>query len=313
MASIYAKQGVWYLSWSEAGKRVAKSLQLKSTRQNKKFAEQYKIDKERELLQGSSRIFNIRLSEAIKMFLSTKRTKEKNTISRYGRSLQIFLNFLGDVNVTQISNNDLISYELELKDYSIHTVESYIRDLRIFFSFLRASNLISNVTVRKEKRYSQKHIQVIPDDKIIEVLNYFESRNIEHYRYLKLLCLTGFRKGEALNLTWKDIDFNEQIIRLWNEKDNREDVFPLYPELLQFLGQFKSDGRVFSFVGSNHIAKILRKQFGLRFKDFRSTFATNKAKEFRTFELKELLRHNKVTTTEKYYVNVDVRKLRDRL
>jgi integrase len=128
-----------------------------------------------------------------------------------------------------------------------------------------------------------------------------------------LLFLTGFRKGEALNLEWKNIDFDEKIIKLWNEKDNRNDVFPLFAELESFLLEFRSNGKVFSFVGSNHIAKILKREFNISFKDFRSTFASNKAKDFKSFELKELLRHKKVTTTEQYYVNIDVRELGNRL
>jgi integrase len=126
--------------------------------------------------------------------------------------------------------------------------------------------------------------------------------------------MTGFRKGEALGLEWKDIDFNEGVIRLWNEKDNREDVFQLFPELIDFLSEFRTaKGKVFPFSVPVQIARVLKKEFGYSFKDFRSTFASEKAKDFRAYELKELLRHKKVQTSEKYYVNVDVRSLSDRL
>lgn len=68
--------------------------------------------------------------------------------------------------------------------------------------------------------------------------------------------MTGFRKGEALGLHWKDIDFEEDVIRLWNEKDNREDIFPLFPDLKDFLLKLKSAGRIFPFTHPCKLRKL---------------------------------------------------------
>lgn len=57
----------------------------------------------------------------------------------------------------------------------------------------------------------------------------------------------------------------------------------------------------------------MRKEFAYSFQDFRSTFASEKAKKHGVFELKELMRHKKIQTTERSYVYVDVRTLGDRL
>jgi len=311
MASIYNNSGIWYLGWLENGKKRGMSLKLKATKQNKKFAEQYKIDKERELSKGII-TQNIKLFEGIDLFITSRKNKAIKTILRYKLSLSWFSRYMGDVRIDSIKDSEIINYEQHLiqNTKSQSTLETFIRDLRIFLKYMRENYSVGFVKIRKEKRGQNRSIKVIPNE--TEILEYFKNRNVEHCRYLKLLFLTGFRKFEAINLDWSNIDFNEKVINFKNDKANRIDVFPLYDELNTFLETFRSSGKVFTFNDSAHIGRTLKSKFGYTIKDIRSTFATKNARKFRSFELKELLRHRDAKTTEKYYVNVDVRSLADR-
>jgi integrase len=48
-----------------------------------------------------------------------------------------------------------------------------------------------------------------------------ECENITNYTLILLLAYTGLRKGEALGLTWEDIDFNAHTLTVQRTRDNK--------------------------------------------------------------------------------------------
>lgn len=52
-------------------------------------------------------------------------------------------------------------------------------------------------------------------EQLIEFLNALKNEgNLRRYTFFHLLSYSGMRKGEAFALTWKDIDFGENTIRI---------------------------------------------------------------------------------------------------
>ncbi|MEM2254803.1 MAG: tyrosine-type recombinase/integrase [Candidatus Bathyarchaeia archaeon] len=57
--------------------------------------------------------------------------------------------------------------------------------------------------------------------------------------FLMLLKETGMRAGEAHNLQWKDVDFENGTVRVTPEKGSNPRIFKLSPKLLAMLNQMK--------------------------------------------------------------------------
>ena len=54
-------------------------------------------------------------------------------------------------------------------------------------------------------------------------------------------------------------------------------------------------------------------KFGFTFHDFRRTFGTRWSKQLKPFELKKIMRHKELRTTDKYYVHSDIDEVRDKM
>ncbi|PLS18166.1 integrase [Bacillus sp. M6-12] len=141
----------------------------------------------------------------------------------------------------------------------------------------------------------------------------------------KLLAVTGMRRSELVSLTWSQLDFSNQTIRIYG-KGKKERLLPLHPLLIPLLITYKDsldpyqsyptepvflnkDGKPLNPRGLHSIFKKTLRKAGLppsRFSlhHLRHTFATLMLQEnknnvdLRT--LQELLGHESITSTEVY-------------
>lgn len=130
---------------------------------------------------------------------------------------------------------------------------------------------------------------------------------------IRLLILTGARRGEILTLKWEYIDYEKQVIRLPDSKTGAKTINLNEPtiEVLQSIPRQVSNPYV--IVGKVHgqpmvnIYKpwdLVRKTAGLddfRIHDIRHSFASIAAQKGASLlHIGKLLGHKKATTTERY-------------
>lgn len=95
--------------------------------------------------------------------------------------------------------------------------------------------------------------------------------------YFKFLLYTGVRRGEALLLRWRDIDFKNKIISIYGTKtDNAERVIPIFSPIYDDLYYMKRRGEyVFPF-NADYVTKSFKKLCPAHhLHELRHTFATN--------------------------------------
>jgi integrase len=135
-------------------------------------------------------------------------------------------------------------------------------------------DLIKTIAEPKSESYTPKK------DDLFGFFNYLKDAYYEMYLFSKFLSLTGLRKGEALTLTWNDIN-NESIMinKAWDRNSSKVQsvktitsnrTVPLFPEIDSLLNEIKSlsnNIEVFSFIYKNAISsrfRIHRNKYGLK-------------------------------------------------
>lgn len=127
---------------------------------------------------------------------------------------------------------------------------------------------------------------------------------------LGLLCTTGIRLQELLDLTWEDIDFDSNIIRI-NGKGNKERIVTTeawaLSELKQTYLTINPHGKMF-FLSQRKVRYMIYetlkpycKGTQLNPHAIRHTFATELARQGENcMTIAKILGHNKIETSQKY-------------
>lgn len=117
----------------------------------------------------------------------------------------------------QVCQKHINTWFATLKKYrSIKAYASKVLDYAVTLGIL-SNNVMKNVTmpvnIEPPKEIEQENFYT--KEQLIQFLNYLKQEgNFKHYALFRLLAFSGMRKGEALALTWNDIDFRKNEIRI---------------------------------------------------------------------------------------------------
>ncbi len=141
--------------------------------------------------------------------------------------------------------------------------------------------------------------------------------------YLLILIFTGLRPGEAINLTWKNIDFNNNLLNIEDTKNHEDHTLPLTDYIMTILLQRKDNslGSVIfpgynpnkSLVNSNRQVKKVIENSGVQFllHDLRRTFATYAdSLQIEHSTIKRLMNHKETDVTSVHYIQPSIETLR---
>jgi len=141
--------------------------------------------------------------------------------------------------------------------------------------------------------------------------------------YLFILLFTGLRPGEAINLTWGNIDFKNNLLSIEDTKNHERHTLPLTSFIMDILQlrKNKSLGSVVfpgynpnkSLVNSNRQVKKVIENSGVQFllHDLRRTFATYADSLYiQHSTIKRLMNHKETDVTSVHYIQPSIETLR---
>lgn len=85
--------------------------------------------------------------------------------------------------------------------------------------------------------------QALDQEQIRELLDFDPQNDAEKIRnraLLEVLYACGLRISEALNLAWEDVDFQQNLVRVWG-KGSKERVIPFSERAARWLGELKEN------------------------------------------------------------------------
>lgn len=212
------------------------------------------------------------------------------------------------------------------------TLNNYLRNINVFFTYLEENNIISENKVKqckllKAPRKCKEQLTDYEYQKLIKSIDIIKFHEYRDYIITNIIFDTGMRLGETLSLTINDVDLTRRTISISasNSKSNRDRVVfygmamaKLLQRWLRFKDGMQESELLFSTQRTNGL--LTQRNFERNFRIYLSRVKINKkitphglrnnfARRFLLASkdihiLNKLLGHSSITTTEKAYLDL---------
>lgn len=250
---------------------------------DRRKAERQRDQLEKELRMGYVEPDSMKLSEFIKdSFQRSKNLTRKSTLRDYEIILQEFISVVGDRDFQIIEHADgeyFLNYCVE-KGNAPSTIKKKVRTLKRIYNLAIQRRQIDENPFRflKGPKIPKKKVLVLSEPEMINLIKASrDTPDIYGFRWDILILMawaTGMRKGELLNLTWRDIDFENRVVQItakqdteltwqWDIKDHDERTLPLTDKLIDILTELQvtvTEGCPYVFVPYARYQEIMKKR-----------------------------------------------------
>jgi len=307
---IYKKEKNYFIDYYVNGRRKREKVGP-----SKKLAET--VLQKRQLQVAEGKFLDIRqekkvkLVDFIKEYLAFSKTnKRPKTYTLDQMATRNFLKLYDSLFLNEITSLHLEKYKnARLDEVSASTVNRELDTFKSMFAMAEKWGYIHKNPAQNVKKFKQPpgRLRYLSEDEIRKLLNECKT---DYLRTILIIALnTGMRKGEILNLSWNDLDFNNRLIHIYETKNNERRDIPMNNFVFETLSSYRakqplSDGKIFPYLDvkkSFHgaCAKAAIKDF--RFHDLRHTFASHLVMggvDLAT--VKELMGHKSIEMTLRY-------------
>jgi integrase/recombinase XerD len=178
------------------------------------------------------------------MYLQVEKNYSKNTLSSYAFDLKLYTEFLIKHD-RSIQLDDLIPattrrfIQEQVLEYHIkpRTLQRRISALKSFCEYCLKENYIKHNFMNgvSSSKADKKLPVYMTLQELQKLFSYLEKASdrlaIRNHLMFKLLATTGMRRQELVDLTWEQVDIENQLIRIMG-KGKKERLLPLHPMVI---------------------------------------------------------------------------------
>jgi integrase len=216
---LYKRGKIWWMSYILEGKQVCESTRTR----NKRLAQKILDKRKGEIVERRFRLPKSnppRLEAFSKEFLDSIR--HQNTKKRYTSSVVNLRAHFGNVRLSEFSVAGIEDFKAARLADNVRAA-TVNRDLAVLRRMLRIAErrgLITSAPVREIEMLEERKERRQPHILTFEEEDKLLAAAPDYIRVLVILILeTGMRSGrEALSLTWEDVDFADEVIRIRQSK-----------------------------------------------------------------------------------------------
>lgn len=242
--------GIYYAFAKRHGKQFRRSLKTSDRQLAKRRLAEFREKVTR--LSQTKHASSLTFEELTDRWLETIQPKLKE--SSYNRRLTCVTKlqpFFKDVSVRNISARHCDAWlakrgaELSPRSFNIER-----ETLNLILDFARRDGLLlDNPASAIERRTQAKPKLVIPTRQqfrlLVETIRQLDCRAWDGADLVELLAYSGMRLGEAVNLTWGDVDFERGVFTVTGgeqgTKNHEARAVPLFPALCELLQRIRAD------------------------------------------------------------------------
>lgn len=190
-------------------------------------------------------------------YIKYERKLSQETIKNYEYDLKHFANFLKEKKIfaiTLITTEDILEYLTYLKKFSPKTVSRNITSINNFMLFLLRNKVINAnpcefIDRPKLNKTLPNTLSISEVDKLLDIplKTKYDYRN---KAMLEILYGSGLRISELINLTTRDVDFENAVIRCYG-KGSKERIVPINDYTIHYLKLYLEKRELFLIHGNN--------------------------------------------------------------
>ena len=176
-------------------------------------------------------------------FLTEQKKASSNTLESYSRDLSQFMHFLGNTDLSAVTEESIQRYIAALKraGKSQSTITRTISSVRTFYKFMILQgyidrNPVMGIHVEKPKRQLPAILTGKEVDLLLAQPDESDPKGCRDKAMLEVLYATGIRVGELVDLQLDDVNLQLDILHCRNEKNER--MAPLYPSAAKALKDY---------------------------------------------------------------------------
>ena len=252
--------------------------------------------------------------EEFKTYISNVRGYSHHTATAYGKDLVDFAHFMREQreearwSTVRLEDVEAFAVRMRREGKSPATINRHLSSLRQFYNWLKRQGLLPENPLRyaEMQKLPKRIVNTIPVDDLKQAIS--SARGTVKVM-LTLLCATGIRVQEMLEITKADIEADEQRIKI-HGKGNRERYVYLKEKDMKTVTEWaaQSDFKLFGEIEQRAARKAIyveltRKSSARQLSPhaIRHTFATVMAKNgANVSSIASVLGHQSIRTTQKY-------------
>ena len=327
----------YYIRYKGVTHRGSTNEKDKRKAEDRAYHIQYDLTKQA----GIDQAGNISIDVCVDRYLEHMSDFRKETIKTYKAYIKNLVGFLRKryphiklmKEVTPDTIESFKAYKLEHSSRT--TVHNQIKGFKALFNWAKERGLITESPMdkvrnlsKKQIRETQKPVEILTLEDMGKFVEYTKKHYPELYPLYMVWMYTGARKNELYTLGWKDIDFENKLIKIRYKEDfipkTDERTLPLHNKLVKILKAIPKKGKYVFMDGNKpfmypdktkskgvyeshkpyrYLAKIMKaigKPNFTRIHWLRHSYATIIAKEKGIKFAQEVLGHTDIRVTMRY-------------
>ena len=319
---IVIRNGYYHIKYYESkyGHSRTKKTGLKATQANRAAANKALKNFNQDFISGikDRDIENLRmvpkiseLKEEIKITLSYA----DSTKSLYDLAVRHWVDVNGDDFINRYTSKHFVKFLKHISGKSQNTKSIYTRHLHHLFEVARKKKYVAeNIIIRQPEQL--KGARPIPENERKEFFEKVKEKRIDLYLFAALQSLTGSRASTLVELTKKDILWEDRLIRLFNVKiDKTEYYHPITNKIQMVLNECKGyidsrENKIFPWQNSHAVIVALKRE-GIFIKLHRLKHSYVSDMVNRRINLEDVSKITNTTsrTLRKYYTQFDIQRI----
>jgi integrase len=185
---------------------------------------------------------NLSLTQLLERFIAESGEKRTySTLKEYRNSVNKFISVHGDKGVRDINYEDMYVFRDEMiRKVSKVSARKYLTHLNGLFNWAvdPERNFIDKNPISKNVKFTVKTPErpEFTEDEISRVFDEIvKKKDIALKHQLEFLLLTGFRSNESCNYRLDQLDFENKVIKHYNQKRDDYYLYPMDERLEKFL------------------------------------------------------------------------------